>query len=259
MRAAEPRLSEGSLQPLDQPRAERVEPLETGEVDVDRARAGMPAARVLDQAFELGGALHRPGAGGTAARRDRLRLRRQAKRRSSCRPVIAGGAAQALSRQALSRPEKHGHTAPRMELSVRIERWPIAGAFAISRGRKTEAVVVVAELNDGIHRGRGESVPYARYGETPDGSLRQASRPCVRHYSRASTAKRFRRCLAAGAARNALDCAYWDVNARRSGRRAYELAGLAAPKPLTTAYTISLGFALRNGGGRRSAPPGGRS
>ena len=54
---------EGSLQPLDQPRAEGVEPLEPGEVDVDRARAGMPAARVLDQAFELGGALHRPGAG----------------------------------------------------------------------------------------------------------------------------------------------------------------------------------------------------
>ena len=54
---------EGSLQPLDQPGAERVEPLEPGEVDVDRARAGMPVARVLDQAFELGGALHRPGAG----------------------------------------------------------------------------------------------------------------------------------------------------------------------------------------------------
>jgi hypothetical protein len=54
---------EGSLQPLDQPRAEGVQPLEAGEVDVDRARAGMPAARVFDQAFELGGALHRPGAG----------------------------------------------------------------------------------------------------------------------------------------------------------------------------------------------------
>ena len=56
-----------------------------------------------------------------------------------------------------------------MELSVRIERWPLAGAFTISRGSKTEAVVVVAELSDGTHRGRGESVPYARYGETADG------------------------------------------------------------------------------------------
>ncbi len=56
-----------------------------------------------------------------------------------------------------------------MELSVHIERWPLASAFTISRGSKTEAVVVVAELRDGAHRGRGECVPYARYGETPDG------------------------------------------------------------------------------------------
>ena len=54
-------------------------------------------------------------------------------------------------------------------LAVRVERWPIAGSFAISRGAKTEAVVVVAELNDGRHRGRGECVPYARYGETVEG------------------------------------------------------------------------------------------
>src|SRR2546422_422207 len=54
-------------------------------------------------------------------------------------------------------------------LSVRVERWPIAGSFAISRGAKTEAVVVVAELSDGSHRGRGECVPYARYGETVEG------------------------------------------------------------------------------------------
>ena len=68
-----------------------------------------------------------------------------------------------------------------MELSVRIERWPIAGAFTISRGRKTEAVVVVAELNDGIHRGRGECVPYARYGETADGvaAAIEAMRPAA--------------------------------------------------------------------------------
>src|SRR5262249_61154389 len=53
-----------------------------------------------------------------------------------------------------------------LALSIRVERWPIAGSFAISRGAKTEAVVVVAELSDGTHRGRGECVPYARYGET---------------------------------------------------------------------------------------------
>src|SRR2546423_12024798 len=56
-----------------------------------------------------------------------------------------------------------------LALSVRVERWPIAGSFTISRGAKTEAIVVVAELSDGAHRGRGECVPYARYGETVAG------------------------------------------------------------------------------------------
>jgi L-alanine-DL-glutamate epimerase-like enolase superfamily enzyme len=126
-----------------------------------------------------------------------------------------------------------------MELSVRVERWPIAGAFAISRGSKTEAIVVVAELSDGIHRGRGESVPYARYGETPDGIMAaiESLRPAIRQgLDRAG----LQRALPAGAARNALDCAYWDVNAKQQGRRAADLAGVGALQPLTTAYTISL-------------------
>ena len=126
-----------------------------------------------------------------------------------------------------------------MQLSVRIERWPIAGAFTISRGSKTEAVVVVLELSDGTHRGRGESVPYARYGETPDGIVAaiEALRPAVRQGLDRTA---FQRALGPGAARNALDCAYWDVNARQAGRRACELAGIGSPAPLTTAYTISL-------------------
>jgi L-Ala-D/L-Glu epimerase len=126
-----------------------------------------------------------------------------------------------------------------MELSVRIERWPLASAFTISRGSKTEAIVVVAELSDGIHRGRGESVPYARYGETPDGIVAtiEALRPVVqRGLDRAA----LQHAIAPGAARNALDCAYWDVNAKQMRRRVHELAGLDSPKPLTTAYTISL-------------------
>jgi L-Ala-D/L-Glu epimerase / N-acetyl-D-glutamate racemase len=129
-----------------------------------------------------------------------------------------------------------------MELSVRIERWPIAGAFAISRGSKTEAVVVVAELSDGTHRGRGESVPYARYGETPDGIVAtiETLRPALRQGLDRTA---LQRALGPGAARNALDCAYWDVNGRQAGRRAYELAGIPSPVPLTTAYTISLGSA----------------
>ena len=126
-----------------------------------------------------------------------------------------------------------------MELSVRIERWPLAGAFTISRGSKTEAVVVVAELSDGIHRGRGESVPYARYGETPDGIVAaiEAMRPALqRGLDRAA----LQRAMPAGAARNALDCAYWDVNAKQKGCRAHDLAGIAGVVAVTTAYTISL-------------------
>src|SRR5580658_663281 len=126
-----------------------------------------------------------------------------------------------------------------MELSVRIERWPLAGAFAISRGSKTEAVVVVAELDDGTHRGRGESVPYARYGETPDGIVAtiEAMRPALqRGLDRAA----LQVAMPPGAARNALDCAYWDVNAKQAGRPVHELAGLVALVPRVTAYTISL-------------------
>jgi len=129
-----------------------------------------------------------------------------------------------------------------MELSVRIERWPLAGVFAISRGSKTEAVVVVAELSDGTHRGRGESVPYARYGETSDGIVAaiEAERPVL---GRGLDRGALQRAMPAGAARNALDCAYWDVKAKRAGRQVHELAGLGVPGPLTTAYTISLGSA----------------
>ena len=126
-----------------------------------------------------------------------------------------------------------------MDLSVSIEHWPLRGAFTISRGSKTEAVVVVAELTDGARRGRGECVPYARYGETPDGIVAaiEAIRPALRAgLDRAALQPR----MPPGAARNALDCAYWDVNAKAAGRRVYELAGLVAPVPRTTAFTISL-------------------
>ena len=115
----------------------------------------------------------------------------------------------------------------------------MVGAFTISRGSKTEAVVVVAELSDGTHRGRGECVPYARYGETPDGIMAaiEAMRPALRRgLDRAALQAE----MPPGAARNALDCAYWDVNAKQTGRPVYELAGLVAPAPRVTAYTISL-------------------
>jgi L-alanine-DL-glutamate epimerase-like enolase superfamily enzyme len=134
-----------------------------------------------------------------------------------------------------------------MELSATIERWPLAAAFTISRGSKTEAVVVVVELRDGLHRGRGEAVPYARYGETPQGvvaaieALRQGlDQGLDQGVDQGLDRVALQAALPAGAARNALDCAFWDLAAKQAGRRAHELAGVLAPKPLVTAYTISL-------------------
>jgi L-alanine-DL-glutamate epimerase-like enolase superfamily enzyme len=127
-----------------------------------------------------------------------------------------------------------------LSLAVRTERWPIAGAFAISRGAKTKAVVVVAELSDGRHRGRGECVPYARYGETVGGVIEMLAAmqtPLARGLGRAGLQAAVR----PGAARNALDCAFWDLEAKRSDRPVHALAGLPAPRPLVTAFTLSFG------------------
>ena len=125
-------------------------------------------------------------------------------------------------------------------LQARIERWPIAGSFTISRGSKTEAVVVIAELRSGDHTGRGECVPYARYGETPDSTLAQIlslQERAARGFDRAT----LQTLLPAGAARNALDCALLDLEAKLSGSRAWEIFGQPSPRPCTTAFTISLG------------------
>jgi L-Ala-D/L-Glu epimerase len=127
-----------------------------------------------------------------------------------------------------------------VRLRVTAERWPIAGAFTISRGVKTEAQVVVVELRQGNFVGRGECVPYARYGESLEGvieAIKAAAGPIGRDLDRSE----LQHILPAGAARNGLDCALWDLAAKRSGRPAYVLAALRAPQPLVTAYTISLG------------------
>ena len=127
-----------------------------------------------------------------------------------------------------------------LSLRVSVERWPIRGSFAISRGAKTEAIVVVAELGDGKAIGRGECVPYARYGETVE-SVTAAIYSFRSRLAATLSRHDLQVALPAGAARNALDCAFWDLEAKRSGRSVHELAGLPAPGPLTTAYTISLG------------------
>jgi L-Ala-D/L-Glu epimerase len=126
------------------------------------------------------------------------------------------------------------------ELSVRSERWPIAGAFTISRGSKTEAEVVVAELSDGALRGRGECVPYPRYNETVDGVI-AALEGLAREIAQGLDRETLAHVLPAGAARNALDCAFIDLEAKRAGRPAHACLGLAPPQPRLTAYTISLG------------------
>jgi L-alanine-DL-glutamate epimerase-like enolase superfamily enzyme len=128
---------------------------------------------------------------------------------------------------------------PSLSLTVQVERWPIAGTFTISRGAKTEAVVVVAEVSDGAYRGRGECVPYARYGETIEGVV-AALRGMEDALARGLTREGLQTAMLPGAARNALDCALWDLTAKQTGRPAYELASLDVPQPVITAFTISL-------------------
>jgi L-alanine-DL-glutamate epimerase-like enolase superfamily enzyme len=123
---------------------------------------------------------------------------------------------------------------------ARIERWPIAGTFTISRGAKTEAVTVVAEVSHGGVSGRGECVPYPRYGETPEATL-AALQAMQEPLSRGLDRQALQAAMPAGAARNALDCALIDLEAKTRGRRAWDLLGRPAPKACITAYTISLG------------------
>ena len=131
-------------------------------------------------------------------------------------------------------------------LGVRLETWPLSGEFRISRGAKTEAHTVVATIEDGPHTGRGEAVPYPRYDETPEGT--QAEIEGVREAVESGLGREgLQDVLPAGAARNALDCALWDLEAKHAGRPAWALAGLAAPRPCITAFTLSLDTPERMG------------
>lgn len=118
---------------------------------------------------------------------------------------------------------------------VAMEVFPLAQRFVIARGARTEARVVEVEVEiDGLI-GRGESVPYARYGESVDSVIAAIERlPAVIDRQQLQTL------LPAGAARNAVDCALWDVEARLSGRPVWQLAGLRQPGPELCAYTLSL-------------------
>jgi L-Ala-D/L-Glu epimerase len=121
-------------------------------------------------------------------------------------------------------------------VEARAEAWSLAKPFIIARGAKTEAHVIVARVAGGGHAGRGEAVPYARYGETVDDALH-----ALRGLHGPLSRERLPKLLPAGAARNALDCALWDLEAKRSGKRAWDVAGMAAPQAVMTCYTLSLG------------------
>ena len=125
-------------------------------------------------------------------------------------------------------------------LDIQMTAFPIAGTFTISRGSKTQAEVVTAVISDGDAQGRGECVPYRRYGESIEGVT--ADIAAMRAPLEAGmTREELQGAMKPGAARNAIDCALWDLEAKRSGRRVADSLGLSAPQALTTAYTISLG------------------
>ncbi len=122
-----------------------------------------------------------------------------------------------------------------MRIEVTPDVFKLAQVFTISRGSRTEAKVLTVRLSDGGAQGWGECVPYARYGETLESVSAQ-----IEGLSGDLTRDGLYELLPAGAARNAVDCALWDLQAKQSGKRVWELAGLAKPGPEITAYTLSL-------------------
>ncbi len=122
-----------------------------------------------------------------------------------------------------------------MKITAQRETFRLAETFSISRGSKTEAEVITVTLEAGGVAGRGECVPYGRYGESLD-----SVRAEIEGYSGPMTHEAFAAHLPAGAARNALDAALWDWRAKRAGCRIWTLAGLEPPRPLITAFTITL-------------------
>ena len=124
-------------------------------------------------------------------------------------------------------------------LTASIERFPTAGSWTISRGTVTEVEVVTAEVRLGDRIGRGECRPYARYDEFAEGVVVdiEAVAPQLGDNPEAVDLSRL---MAPGAARNAVDCALWGLRAKLSAKRVWQLAGLARPGPLLTAYSLSL-------------------
>lgn len=121
-------------------------------------------------------------------------------------------------------------------ISATVERWPVAGSFTISRGAKTSVDVMVCAVSDGEHVGRGEGTAIYYEGETAEGCA-----AAINAYRGPLEREALLETMPRGAARNALDCALWDLEAKRAGTPVWQLAGLDEPAPLPTAFTISLG------------------
>lgn len=125
-------------------------------------------------------------------------------------------------------------------LTARVERWPVAGAFVIARGAKTHVDVVTAEISDAGATGRGEATAIYYRGETAAG-CRDAIIAQADAIAAGAGRHDLLTLMPAGAARNALDAALWDIEAKLAGVPAWRLAGLAAPpEPIETAFTLSL-------------------
>ncbi len=120
-----------------------------------------------------------------------------------------------------------------MKIDVTRDVFQLAQVFTISRGSRTQAEVLTVMVSDGVVAGRGECVPYARYGETMDSVAAQIT-------GFDGLWSDLQDALPAGAARNALDCAFWDHAAKTAGKRVWDLLELRAPQPEITAYTLSL-------------------
>jgi L-Ala-D/L-Glu epimerase len=124
-----------------------------------------------------------------------------------------------------------------VSIDAHEEIWPLRQLFRISRGSRTEAQTVVLTVSDGEHIGRGECVPAARYNQSTDSVLAQIeSIQGDKNLSRQS----LQDLLPAGAARNALDCALWDLEAKICGKRAWELVNIPIVPEVETSFTISL-------------------
>jgi L-alanine-DL-glutamate epimerase-like enolase superfamily enzyme len=126
----------------------------------------------------------------------------------------------------------------KFELKAAVQSWPLDNLFRIARGVRTEAQVIVVTINDGAHTGHAEAVPCRRYGETIASTLAQLEGISSKNES--IHRQQLQKLLPAGAGRNALDCALWDLEAKASGKRAWEIANLQVVPALETSFTISL-------------------